>query len=166
MQEEHRVIHTFPKYTVSNYGRVEAIDTQLQIATSANPRGFLKVNLRRNGETHTRSVNHLVADAFLDEPDQSDFISLIHKDGDKKNCNVQNLIWRPRHFSIKYHLQFDSPRFKDLTKPVWNMSDHIRYDSAQEAAIQNGLLLVDVLRAIYANTTTWPTYQEFQFANN
>lgn len=166
MEEEWRVITEFPRYGVSNRGRVMTIKTGRILQPSLNQQGHLKVNLMENGEMYTRSINKLVARAFLPPPPRQDFISVIHIDGDKQNCNANNIAWRPRHFAIRYHQQFESPLYHTSMTPVVDTKTGETYASAQQAALANGLIFSEILMAAYQRTFVWPTFQEFRILSD
>ena len=166
MTEEWREIADFPKYRVSDRGHIESVKSGRILSPSTNQYGHLKVNLLRDGETYTRSVNQLVGSAFLEPPARGDFSSLIHLDGSKKNCGVENLMWRPRYFAIKYHLQFESPNFHKSHIPVIEVKTGKRFERIQEAAMLYGLLFTEILVACQNRTYVWPTYQIFKTIEN
>lgn len=162
MPEEWRVIPAFPKYEIGSDGSVKTIKTGRLLHASLTQSGHAKVNLVKNGETYTRNVNHLVAKAFVTDPPRPDFISVIHLDGNKLNCSATNLLWRPRYFAIKYHLQFDTPNFKTSAIPIVDIRTGEKYESIQHAVTKHGLLFTDILIAVHHITYVWPTYQEFR----
>jgi len=53
--------------------------------------GYKTVVLYKDGKPHFKYVHQLVGDAFLKNPDNKEIVN--HKDGDKSNCSVGNLIW-------------------------------------------------------------------------
>lgn len=91
MKEEFREIDGFPNYEVSNTGRVINVkynrEKELQIDTD----GYYRVDLYNNCHRTTTRVHRLVAKAFI--PKQSGKDDINHKDGNKKNNNVNNLEW-------------------------------------------------------------------------
>lgn len=165
MQEEWRVIDAFPKYRVSNLGDIESIKSGMKLRLSRNQQGHLKVNLMKNGEVYTRLVSHIVARAFVPIiKRREDFMSVIHLDGDKGNCEALNLMWRPRYFTILYHRQFNTPNFRSENFPLVELKTNETYSSIQEAVVRNGLLFTDVLISVHERTYVWPTFQEFRHA--
>lgn len=162
MQEEWKTIPGFEGYGISSHGRVENRATGRILVPSVNQQGHLKVNLLRSGSAFTRSINGLVARAFLDDPPRRDFNSVIHLDGDKANCRATNLMWRPRYFSIMYHQQFSTPQFRRKATPMIEIRSGEKYDSIQQVIMQHGLLYSDVLISAHERTVVWPTYQEFR----
>lgn len=161
-KEEWRTIPTFPKYGVSSYGRIETIKTGYILTATPNQQGHLKVNLMQDGKIYTRSVNQLVAKAFLPPPPRRDFTSIIHLNGDKADCHASNLMWRPRYFAITYHQQFETPTFRNARFPLVELKTGEKYDSIQDALVRHGLLYKDVLISAHERTYVWPTFQEFR----
>lgn len=162
MPDEWRTISTFPLYAVSSRGEIENKRSGKLLRPSRTAQGHLKVNLCKDGDIFTRSINQLVAKAFLPLPERKDFISIIHRDGDKTNCDVGNLMWRPRYFAIQYHQQFWVPRFQNTRIPVIETNSGERFDRLQDAVMKYGLLFNDILVAMHEGTYVWPTYQRYE----
>lgn len=162
VKEQWREAPGFPRYQVSSLGKIKAVKTDRILRPSKNQQGHLKVNLMRDGEIHTRTVNHLIARAFLPEPEREDFISVIHLNGDKSDCSAHNLEWRPRYFAIQYHLQFQNRIFHTTHIPIEDSKTGKKYKSIQDAVVNHGLLFNDVLVSMHQCTYVWPTYQQFR----
>ena len=163
MDEEWRDLSIFPSYSVSDLGNVRSLKTGRILKRSKNQQGHLKVKLAEARHIYTRSVNHLVAKTFLDEPVRDDFSSVIHRDGDKTNCAADNLMWRPRHYTIRYHQQFDSHDFRNSSVAIIDIKTNRIYQTIQEASVEHGLLFFDILVSAHERTYVWPTYQEFRY---
>lgn len=162
MKELWREIAAFPQYLVSNHGNVQNQKTGTILKPTKNNRGHAKVHLMGYGRAHTRQVNHLVALTFLPKPPREDFISVIHLNGNFMDCVADNLMWRPRFFVVRYHRQFDTPMWKRVKVPLIEINEKKEYKSAQQAAMENGLVLTELLSAAYNKTFVWPTYQHFR----
>lgn len=158
-----REIARTPNYEVSDHGEIRNTKTGHVLHPSKNQQGHLKVNLpTEDGKTKTRQVNHIVAEAFLPEPHRDDFISLIHLDGDKSNCSASNMVWRPRYFAIRYHQQFNSKIWKENRTPIIDTKNGRVYETIQEAAMEHGLVLSEILMSAHNRTFVWPSYQQFR----
>ena len=75
-------------YKVSNLGKILSLNYKNTgkaelMNPSDNGQGYLKVNLRKNGETKTCLVHRLIAETFLPNPDNKPQVN--HKDEDKTN---------------------------------------------------------------------------------
>lgn len=79
-------------YSVSNMGRLFSWMNDRLIASKANHQGYVQVCLRGR---HF-SVSHLVLNAFAGPRPTSGSWYVRHKDGDRSNCALDNLTWRPR----------------------------------------------------------------------
>lgn len=107
--ERWRTIEGFPKYIISTEGRIYNEERGAVLKLSRNREGFSVVGLERGGLRYTRSVSKLVADCWVPNPRYPIFETVVHLDGDRENCYVENLDWRPRWFSIAHHRQFLKP---------------------------------------------------------
>lgn len=106
LREKWRSIPGFPRYKVSNLGRIKReayseiiVRSDRTAAVTRHYReivvktcmkgGAVEVNLTKNKQQYTRSVALLVAKAFL--PGSGNCV--LHKDLDNTNNNVNNLSW-------------------------------------------------------------------------
>lgn len=111
-------------YEVSNWGRVKSIKFGKEIIMKQHIRsGYYIVSLWKNAKGKTYSVNRLVAEAFLEIPEElkhlkgTRYLQVNHKDENKTNNNVENLEW----CSAKYNTNFGTcieRRSKKKSKPV------------------------------------------------
>lgn len=158
--EEWRPIVNFPGYWVSSYGRVRGPHDHI-LAQVRNQQGINYVGLMRDGSQHKRSVAVLVAEAFLPDPMPKAFDTPIHLDGNKANSRIENLMWRPRWFAVKYHQQFHNGQ-RGFDKPIQETNSGEIFKTSWDAAIRFGLIDRDILTATLNNTYVWPTYQYFR----
>lgn len=160
MSEQWRRIENFPEYSVSDYGRVRTDRTGRILALSVNQFGLLQVGLMRDGVQHHRSVPLLVAKAFIPSP-PGPFDTPINLDGNRHNNHVDNLVWRPRWFAIRYNQQFRYPYENPIETPVVDLKSGEVSENSFECAKKYGLLERDLVLSILNRTYVWPTYQEF-----
>ena len=87
MRELWRPIEEFPRYHVSNFGRVKNSKTGRILRPGRNSDGYIIHGLS-NGKRHTRRMSRLVASAFIGNVDGFD---VDHLDNDITNNHVDNL---------------------------------------------------------------------------
>lgn len=92
-----KIINGFEKYLVREDGTISNKKTGKTITPSYSDLGNGKVTLYNTcGERKSKSVAMLVAEAFLPKPatQENQPVHIIHKDGDNRNNNVDNLEWK------------------------------------------------------------------------
>lgn len=158
--EEWKIIDDFPEYSVSSYGRVRTNKSGRILQLNLNQYGLLQVGLMRDGVQRHRSVPLLVAKAFL--PDiAGPFDTPINKDGDRYNNTVENLVWRPRWFAVRYNQQFRYPYENPIDARIIDLQTEEVSENSFECAKRYGLLERDLVLSILNRTYVWPTYQQF-----
>lgn len=171
--EEWVTLLNFPMYQISNYGNVLNKNTGKKVAISYNKQNVAKVALINDNGRHTRSVAVLVANIFVHG--QNDiFDTVIHLDGDLRNCEATNLMWRPRWFAYQYHRQFTYHKELCLNVlgqagPIIEKKTNTMFSNVYEVCISYGLLIQEVN---YKTSLTnelekrvWPTNQIFDFGS-
>lgn len=157
MSEEWRTILEFPGYQISDMGNVYNLRTRRLMRTNYTQHGHMKINLVDYfGEQFTRSVALLVANAFVEQP--NDFCTyLMVLDGNLSNVEASNLAWRPRWFAWRYTRQLKIPQpvhFHNL--PVHNFLNGEDYESIIEAGMTNGELFQDIWDSTYKGNEIYP----------
>lgn len=100
-------------YQSSTFGRVRSIDRWVKskngsvrlskgkiLKPGTDKDGYLQVGLYKNGKRKTYKVHRLVAEAFIQNPDNLPEVN--HKDENKLNNNVENL----EFCDCKYNINF------------------------------------------------------------
>lgn len=90
---EYRTIKSFENYLIGNNGEVYNKSTQYTKHPTSNHtgKGYLYVDLYKNGIKQRAYIHRLVAEAFIDNPTNKPYVN--HIDGDPSNNNVSNLEW-------------------------------------------------------------------------
>lgn len=96
------------RYIVSNLGNIIKLPYRdsdgyeqpgLEVSKQ-DARGYLRVNLRKNGKQRKYMVHRLVAEAFI--PNPGNLPQVNHKDEDKTNNSVENLEWCDSSYNNAY----------------------------------------------------------------
>ena len=99
-------------YQVSNMGRVKSLERKCKcrsngiktihckILTPGVDKGYLKVNLLKEGKQKQYTVHRLVATAFL--PNENNYPYINHKDENPSNNRVDNLEWCTPKYNSNY----------------------------------------------------------------
>lgn len=158
-----REIEDFPGYSVNILGNIRNDRTGRILALQRNQHGIVHVGLVRDGVQYKRSVALLVCETWLTEQLEY-FDTPIHLDGDQSNNHIDNLMWRPRWFAVKYQRQFQDPH-PSIDKQIQEIHTGYRYNNSWHAATTFGLLDREIRQAIIGRTFVWPTYQIFQIVH-
>jgi hypothetical protein len=84
----------YERYLINRKGIVySTINSGMFLKQIVNSDGYPCVNLVKKGSRHgnSKSIHRLVAQTFIENPDKLEIIN--HKDGNKTNCDVENLEW-------------------------------------------------------------------------
>lgn len=166
MREQWLDIEEFPIYAVSTFGNIVNLKTDMMRSSSMTAQGLAKMTLVRDGRYYTRSVAVLVANAFLPRDElylrnEAIFDTPINLDGDRMNCRVDNLMWRPRWFAIRYHQQFFDTEFRHANPTLELIDTGEVFDNLMDPCMKYGLLYRDVITSFMNHTHVLPTGQKF-----
>lgn len=159
--ERWATIEGFENYEVSDHGHIRRVDSDRILAQSVNQSGLYCIGLFRDGRQWHRSVPQLVARAFI-KNNKPAFDTPINLDGNRGNNHVDNLMWRPLWFAVKYNQQFRNPYEYPIVYPIVDVKTGEMYRNSFDCAVRNGLLEKDVVLSITNNTVVWTTYQKFE----
>lgn len=154
----------FPNYAISNLGNVRNEKTGRMLSQSVTQSGSAKVGLMSSHlgmAQQTVAVTPLVAYAFLPDPPNHRFNTPINVDGDRSNNCVDNLMWRPRWFAVKYHMQFHND-IRGFSVPIIEIHTEEKFETSWDAAVKYGLLDIEIAVAAMNRTYVFPTNQEFR----
>ena len=146
MREEWRDIVGYEGlYQVSNTGKVKSLNyrgtgKERILKGYDSGKGYLRVDLCKEGKVKQPLVHVLVATAFLDNPYNLPIIN--HRDENPKNNNVENLEWCTSKYNNNYGTRTQRVAEK-LSKPIFSIdkeSGEIReFPSTMEASRQTGI---------------------------
>ena len=131
------------RYEVSNYGKVRSFARKNHqgkiLAAHPQDNGYLAVSLQIHGKQKLITIHRLVAQAFIQNPNNLPQIN--HKDEDKTNNCAWNLEW----CTVAYNLAYGTaPQRRALSrsKPcigTWPDGSERRFTGTSEAERQTGI---------------------------
>lgn len=163
MEELWSIIPEFPDYAVSNLGKIRNIYSNREYTTTINNWGHVKISF--GPERITRSVAVLVAEAFVEPPDELS-TSIIHLDGNFENVRFDNLAWRPMSFSWYYTRQFKKQQplhYKNI--PVLNLDLYVEYECVIKAGTTEGVLFDDIWDSTWRGRRPYPFHYKYQIVH-
>lgn len=95
-------------YQVSNFGNVKSLNFQgrgyqQNLALKKNCKGYYWVMLYKFGSKQPLLVHRLVANAFIQNPNNYKHVN--HKDENPLNNNMENLEWCTASYNVRYSLE-------------------------------------------------------------
>ena len=139
-------------YQISNMGRVKSLERTVRCGRGYktipekirkgkdNSYGYLQVGLSKDGRKKWYRINRLVAQAFLENPDNLPEVN--HKNEDKTDNRVENLEWCSRSYNNRYNDKAKKAG-KKLSKPVFSVDKEsgliMWWESTREASKQMGI---------------------------
>lgn len=130
-------------YEVSSEGRVKRGDKIIK--SSVNSRGYQLITIAGK----TRRLHRVVAEAFLDNPEQKEFVN--HIDGNTQNNRLENLEWITNSDNVRHARSIlkKSTKAKSVIKITEDLEPVAHYNSMAEAERINGMpkdKLRDIIR--------------------
>lgn len=141
-------------YQVSTKGNVRSLNWRnhgfvKNLYLKKQNRGYLQVELAKNGKTKMFMVHRLVAEAFLKNPE--DYPCVNHLNEEKQDNRVENLEWCSASTNVKYSLEKHRDRVTNrryhtshcrLTKPILQIKDGTvvrRWDNSRQIFKETGM---------------------------
>lgn len=98
-------IEGFPGYFIEDNGRVWSEHSNKFLKPLRDTNGYLMVNLHKDGKQYSKRIHRLVAEAFINNPNNYDQIN--HIDENKENNNVNNLEWCTVSYNNNYGTHYE-----------------------------------------------------------
>lgn len=145
-----------PNYWVSSAGEVRKDGLDGHIMANGRLRdGSVTVSLSQDGRQKVYLLRRVVAETFCLAPfDNCD--SVIHLDGDQRNCQAYNLAWRPRWFAWQYSRQFNLPILPQWELPVINLDTLESHPSMIAAGMCDGVLWKQLSKGVFEQKRVYP----------
>lgn len=87
----YKEIKDFPNYSINCQGHILNTKRGSSLKPYFNNQGYPVVQLSKDGKVYNKSVHRLVAETFLDNPDNKPQVN--HIDGNRSNYSYMNLEW-------------------------------------------------------------------------
>jgi len=147
-------------YQVSDQGRIKRVGTYRNqtgkewesnfiLSPGTKENGYKYVQLCKENRVKPKHVHRLVAEAFIDNPNNSPIVN--HIDGNKANNNVSNLEWATYTENNVHSIEKLNRASKNKrgSKPViqFDLQGNFikEYPSYREALRQTGIMAIDVV---------------------
>lgn len=134
-------------YDVSDRGRVRNTVTGQIIRPHPNGNRVEHVGLYLGGIRSNKAVGLLVAKAFLESPPNDNYNTVTHRDGNPKNNSYENLEWRPKWFTVKYHKEIHNNALLYPKTPVIEETTGKRFLTGKDASMYFCLLESQIHRS-------------------
>lgn len=123
------------EYAINKEGKILSLLTDQYVETAVDTKGYLTVNLYKDGTRKTKRVHILVAETFLPNPSHLPVVN--HIDGDKTNPNCSNLEWTS-YSENTLHAHNTGLQTKTSNKKVIRGDGRV-YPSITQAANENNM---------------------------
>ena len=131
MTEIWEKVKGFSNYEVSNMGRVRSLPHRDRLGRIKGgyiikphfdgKQCYIHVGLWENGKVIHRNVHRLVAEAFIENP--NNYPEVNHKDEDKTNNTVENLEWCTHTYNNNYGTKLG--KTKGMNNPMSKFDDDV-----------------------------------------
>lgn len=125
-------------YQISNMGSVKSLGNgnsnnskEKILKPTKDKKGYLTVDLYKQGKRKIYKVHRLVAQKFIENPNNLPQVN--HKDEDKTNNQVNNLEWCDCQYNINY-----GTRNEKISKQLMCLETGLVYPSTREVQKQLG----------------------------
>ena len=143
-------------FLISSYGRIKSNYNYRGKGSILKPKmtsnGYLSIGLRKSNVRSWKLVHRLVAEAFIDNP--NNYPTINHIDEDKTNNNVNNLEWCSVYYNNMYGSRLDKVK-KKLNKKICqydlNMNLIKKYSSLKEASNKLNISAGNISQCINKN---------------
>lgn len=125
--------HFEHEYSINKAGKILSLLTDQYVNTAVDSKGYLTVNLYKDGKRTIKRVHILVAETFIPNPHRLPVVN--HIDGNKQNPHVTNLEWTTHSENTK-HAHRTGLIAKTSNKEVVRGDGRV-YASLTEAAREN-----------------------------
>tara|TARA_R110000796_G_C14343767_1_gene410704 strand:- start:38 stop:520 length:483 start_codon:yes stop_codon:yes gene_type:complete len=115
-------IKGYENYTISEEGEVYNKKYERYLKHSNNGKGYLFVNLCKDGKKKQYYIHRLIALHYIEKPE--DKLEVDHIDRDKTNNSVNNLRWATKAEQARNRNAYSNTGYKYISKTTINGCDY------------------------------------------
>lgn len=152
-------------YSISDCGEVRK-DTTNYILSQSSQQGYQFVSLLINGKQKRMRVHRLVAETYIDNPENKPYVN--HINGKRNDNNVENLEWVTPSENTQHAVNMglmNNSRKKPVIQYNLKGEKMIEFESASEAARQTGTSQSKITMCCKRQRETANDYQ-WRYAND
>lgn len=124
-------------YGITSCGKVWSYKSKKFLKPTNDKDGYLRVGLYKDGNSKTYFIHRLVAETFLDNPDNLPCVN--HKNEVKTDNYLNNLEWCDHQYNANY-----GTRNKRISKPVKCIDTGVIYNSITAAAKETDIKICNI----------------------
>ena len=116
MKEKWKIMEEFPKYLISNKGRIKTLNTLEDKKVFVKEDGYISTVLTKNGKQYYKYVHRLVAEAFVKNKYNKEQVN--HINGIKGDNRAGNLEWVTPSENIRHAIETGLLKYKKKEKII------------------------------------------------
>lgn len=152
-----------PGYSINQEGWVRNDETDKLLKRSFFENGEPAVSFRISGRLVRKQVTTLMAATWMAPHEYARFDTPMHLDGDRQNCHVDNLMFRPRWFVRRYHRECLENQFPQWDRPFKIVEWDQTFQTPWECARRHGFLQGDIMLAVMNQGFLFPGALSVEF---
>ena len=118
MKEKWKIMEEFPKYLISNKGRIKTLNTLEDKKVFVKEDGYISTVLTKNGKQYYKYLHRLTAEAFIKNKHNKPQVN--HINGIKGDNRAENLEWVTPAENIRHAIDTGLLKYKKKEKEIKN----------------------------------------------
>ena len=116
MKEKWKIMEEFPKYLISNKGRIKTLNTLEDKKVFVKEDGYISTVLTKNGKQYYKYLHRLTAEAFIKNKHNKPQVN--HINGIKGDNRADNLEWVTPSENIRHAIDTGLLKYKKKEKYI------------------------------------------------